>query len=213
MIVHDCRQGSEEWIKLRLGRPTCSQFDRIIAPRTLRASDGQAKYRTDLLIEWLTNEPIQSYTNEWTRRGIELESAALVWYELEYGCKTERPGFITRDDGLVGGSPDALVGSNGATEIKCPSPQVQQSYLAGKDPGYIGQCQGLLYVTEREWVDLLCYHPDLPPLVKRVERDERYQKALIPILEGFVMQLEQEKFRLSRARRPGSVGQATKDGG
>lgn len=201
MIVHDVEQGSADWWRVRLGIPTASGMDRIMSPKALRASSSSEEYRTTLLIEWLRGEPLEVEQNEWMVRGHEIEPQARAWYELERGCDVKRVGFITRDDGLVGCSPDGLCASTGILELKAPSPATMDKLIAGKDPGYIGQCQGLLYVTEREWVDLVCYHPEYTPVVKRIERDEKYQEALVPILEAFVMQLEIEKSRLARARR------------
>ena len=32
MIIHEVEQGSGDWLKLRLGIPTASEFDKIITP-------------------------------------------------------------------------------------------------------------------------------------------------------------------------------------
>ena len=38
--------------------------------------------------------------------------------------------------------------------------------------------QGQLYVSQRSWVDILCWHDVLPKLVRRVEPDEKFIAAL-----------------------------------
>ena len=40
--------------------------------------------------------------------------------------------------------------------------------------------QGQLYITQRSWVDILCWHDLLPKLIMRVEPDEKFIKALDP---------------------------------
>ncbi len=60
------------------------------------------------------------------------------------------------------------------------------------------QVQGELYVTGRRYVDLVSYHPELPPLIARVTRDEDYIALLHKQLGVFMdsvyamrLQLEQ----------------------
>jgi hypothetical protein len=38
--------------------------------------------------------------------------------------------------------------------------------------------QGQLYVSQRGWVDILCWHDVLPKVVMRVQPDEKFIKAL-----------------------------------
>jgi hypothetical protein len=38
--------------------------------------------------------------------------------------------------------------------------------------------QGQLYVSQRSWVDIVCWHDVLPKLVLRVEPDKTFIKAL-----------------------------------
>ena len=50
-------------------------------------------------------------------------------------------------------------------------------------PGlYVPQVQGQLLVTGREWCDFLSYHPDMKPLLVRVERDKNYISTLHNVL-------------------------------
>jgi hypothetical protein len=52
-------------------------------------------------------------------------------------------------------------------------------------PEHKAQTQGQLWVAEREWVDLICYWPSLPPFVKRAHRDEAYIKTLAVAVDKF----------------------------
>ena len=80
-------------------------------------------------------------------------------------------------------SPDGMIDENGVLEIKClPKNHISALLYYSKHgkapPDYIQQTQGQLFVTEREYVDLLYYHPDLPKIVIRQYPDEKIQTAL-----------------------------------
>ena len=52
------------------------------------------------------------------------------------------------------------------------------------------QVQGQLWVTGRRWSDTLSYHPELPPALIRIERDEEYIRTLANAVEAFAGLLE-----------------------
>ncbi len=41
-------------------------------------------------------------------------------------------------------------------------------------------------MCEREWVDLVSYHPEMPPVIVRCKRDDVYIKTLSTALAAFV---------------------------
>ena len=43
---------------------------------------------------------------------------------------------------------------------------------------YVAQCQGEMFVCERQWVDLVFYHPDLPRLCIRQTPDKQFVAML-----------------------------------
>ena len=45
--------------------------------------------------------------------------------------------------------------------------------------------QGQLYISQRSWVDIVCWHDVLPKLVKRVEADEKFIRVLDHELQIF----------------------------
>jgi hypothetical protein len=59
------------------------------------------------------------------------------------------------------------------------------------------QLQGQLYVSQRSWVDIVCWHDVLPKLVMRVEPDEKFITALNRELQIFNYFIERvmEKIR------------------
>lgn len=178
MKVYDCEQGSQEWIDLRLGIPTASCFDKIVTPETLKPSASIDGYASDLVAEMLTGEPLDGGSSGFMKRGTRMEPQAVPWYEFEYDVDTTKVGFITLDDGSVGCSPDRLVGVDGGLEIKCPSAGQHVKNIFGMTTKYRLQVQGCMYVTGRQWWDLLSYNPCIVPIVVRIHRDHECIDAI-----------------------------------
>lgn len=194
MKIYDVDQGSPQWAMLRAGRPTSSDFDKIITP-TGRPSAQAKAYRRKLIAEIMLKEPITTFESTyWIDRGKTLEPDAAALYELTYGVETKKVGFVTDDKGQYGCSPDRFVGNNGSLEIKCPAPQTHVSYLVdGKlDKDYYPQIQGHLFVTGFDWVDIFSYHPEMPPARIRVERDEIFLSSLAEEMESFLNLMNEE---------------------
>lgn len=194
MVTHDLEQRSPEWFALRLGKPTASAFDKVITPTGKPSSQAEA-YANLLLAEWITGQPGGMEANQWMQRGTDTEPEARAYYELETGAECRKVGFISTDSGRIGCSPDALVGDDGMLEIKVPAPHTHIEYLLSGDmpPKYKPQVQGQIYVSEREWCDFLSYHPDMPPVLVRVERDEAFIRELARILDDFCGRLERKR--------------------
>lgn len=188
MIHHDVEQGSGDWMRLRMGIPTASEFHKIITPKTRELSKQAKGYAYWLAAERLLGRPLESLVStEWMERGRELEPAAVRLYEFEREITTLRCGFLTTDDGRIGASPDRLIeGHAAAVEIKCPSPQVHLLYMReGFGEEYITQAQGQILVGELDWCDRYAYHPDMPPAATRTYRDEAFLTALRAALDQF----------------------------
>lgn len=172
---HFVPQYSEQWDRLRIGIPTSSGFDKIITP-TGKASAQWKKYCHALIAERVLNRRLESFMSPWMERGHELEADAVGQYELMRKIDTVEIGFVTTDDEKLGCSPDRLVGDDGLLELKVPAPQTQIEYLLEDElvKDYYPQLQGQLFVTGRKWVDIMAYHPEIPPVITRMERDEGY---------------------------------------
>lgn len=204
MRILDVVQGSPEWLNARLGIPTASAFDRVLTPAKLQPSAKAEAYRNQLLAEWFVGHPIDfDGTSGFMERGKELEPQARAAYEFHRDVDVQVTGFILRDDEMAGGSPDGLVGKDGGLEIKCPAIQTHLGYMLQPQDladEYRSQVQGNLYVSGRAWWDIMAFHPELPPVIVRVERDERYQAALATVLDAFVENLLACRAKLSPYR-------------
>jgi hypothetical protein len=197
MKVWTCKQGSPEWLHLRLGIPTASDFDKIITAGGKPSSQAEA-FRRHLLAEMLYGHPLEQFKSSWMERGSEMEGDACAYYEFTRDVAVGHVGIITDDAGTCGASPDGLVGENGLAEFKAPAPSTHIAYMlwdeVAKD--YRVQLQGQLWVSDREWVDICSYHPQLPEVVVRVGRDEAFIEKLAAEMARFNEKLFEERDRL-----------------
>src|SRR6185295_8779203 len=153
--IFDCEQNSPEWYAARLGIPTASMFKTVLAKgRDGGASVTRKDYMHKLAGEILTGEPMQNYQSQDMERGQIMEAEARDFYSFLSDAPLERVGFIR--NGNKGASPDSLIGKNGMVEFKSNSPHILiDNILRGEcPPEYVAQCQGGLWVAEREWIDL-----------------------------------------------------------
>lgn len=170
IIRRDIKQGTPEWLALRLGVVTASDADRVVTSKTLKPSAAQREYVSELVAETLIGAPLDFTTDKWRERGIMLEEEARGWYCLMRE-PVEEVAFIIRDDGLVGCSPDGIIEGRQGLEIKCPAAKTHVGYML--DPAtlvadYRLQVQFSLWVTG--WVswDLISYCPGLPTVLRHV---------------------------------------------
>lgn len=188
--VINCEQGTPEWFACRLGIPTASEFDSILANgRGGQPSKTRRTYMLKLIGERLTGEVAYNYQNEHMERGKEMEAEARDWYAFAANAEPQRVGFIR--NGNVGCSPDSLIGDEGMLEIKTKLAHLQADVLLGKElpPEHKAQVQGQLWVAERQWVDFVSYWPKMPPFKVRVYRDEEYIAHLAKMVGIFESEL------------------------
>lgn len=199
--IHEMPQGTPEWFAARLGLPTASQFATVMASgRGGAPSKTRQTYLYKLAGELLTGEPMDSFSNAHTERGHVMEPEARQFYAFMRDAEPELVGFIT--NGPKGCSPDSLIGKDGMLEIKTKLPHlmIAAHEHGGFPPEHVAQCQGQLWVAEREWVDLICYWPRMQPLIVRAYRDEDYIKSLSAAVDQFNDELAAlvEKYSPSR---------------
>jgi len=202
MRFHNVDQKSEEWIKLRLGVPTASDFDKIMTPKKMELSKSATKLAYRLIGEKLSPylpERAESYMSRAMEWGVQTENEARALYAMETDLVITNGGFCMTDDGHFGCSPDGLVGDEGGLELKCPEAGTHIEYLCnGVLPDeYKPQVHGQLIVTGRKWVDFMSYSINLPPFVVRVTPDlytEQLKKMLygefLPLLEAIRKKVE-----------------------
>ena len=173
---------------------TASSLGSQRAPTSTRSSPPQGKpskqwreYACVLIAERILQQKIEFYNSPAMERGLIVEAEAADWYEFDQDVTVQRAGFITDDRHRMGCSPDRLVGEDGLLEIKAPLPHTQVEYWISGEVGerFRPQLQGQLYISQRSWVDILCWHDVLPKLVVRVEPDDKFMAALDRELQIF----------------------------
>ncbi len=182
MKIVDCVQGTPEWHAARAGIPTASKFAVVLRKRGTTKGSASVERRRfiDILAgERITGQPASSYESADMIRGREMEPEARAAYAFINDVEPQLVGFATLDDGSAGCSPDSLIGSDGVLEIKTAAPHVLLEAMRGQFPAeHVAQCQGNLWILEREWIDLMLFWPRMKPKVFRARRDEAYIKDL-----------------------------------
>ena len=197
MIILTDEQGSPEWLASRLGRPSASMFSNLITTSG-KPSSSAKKYIAEMVAERLTGRSKPFYTNDHMERGNFLEPEAREAYEFITDLEVVETGFILHDSEEFGCSPDGLVANDGGLEVKCPSDGVHAGYLIdGKVPTkYYQQVQGCMWVTGRDWWDFMSYHPEMPHLLVRMERNEEFIEAMATEVNKAVETIVKETERL-----------------
>jgi hypothetical protein len=182
MQVIECQQGTPEWFAARLGIPTASKFSAVLAKGEGKT---RASYMRELASEIITGEVGESFQSMAMERGKQMEAEARDLYAFVHDAPLTQVGFIRNGD--RGCSPDSLVGDKGGVEIKTQRADLLiETLLRGTfPPEHKAQCQGFLWVAEREWVDLVVYWPRMPLFVSRAYRDEEYIRALSDAVDAF----------------------------
>lgn len=208
MIHHACVQGSEEWRRLRLGRPRASEMERVITPSKKETKDGVIKgwqpvkgearrnYLVYLLTELILDIPLNNVTTASMDHGHDFEPKARACYEMLKGIDVELCGLCETDDGKVVASPDGLVPAlRRSAEIKCPEkPENHVGYMLDEQrlvDEYWVQTQSQLYVLGADYdsTDLISYFGGMPMVCVNVPKHPEFQERLDEVLKLFTNDL------------------------
>lgn len=207
IVVQHMVQGTDAWIRARLGVLTASQVVKLVTP-TGKLSGQRSALAAALAAESVLGEPVDDFGGTyWTDRGSALEDEAGGYFALQTGHDPIAVGFVYRDESKTcGASPDWLVkdGDDWAcgVEVKCPKAATHVEYLMdAKATKYTPQVQFSLWVTGLPQWWFMSYFPGLPPLLKEVLPDPKWQDAFsehVPIFLGEVAAIRE---RLAPAYR------------
>lgn len=191
---HEVVQGSEEWLKLRIGKISASRAKDLLATVRYGEAAGYRNYKTELAVERITNTRYERYVTKQMEYGTETEAVAATMYQLHTGNVAKECGIFSIEGTNVVASPDRLVGYDGLIEIKCRElGNHVESIATGNVPDeYYKQIQFQLWVTNRTWADYVSYGDEMPEnsqvFIKRIERDEEVINEIIERVE----QIEQD---------------------
>lgn len=176
----NAEQESQNWMAQRAGCFTASRSSDLMAKTRSGPSASRGNLIARLAVERLTGRCVATYTNRAMERGVELEAEARDAYSFARGVAVDECGFIPHPTvASCGASPDGLIDDDGLLEVKCPTSEqkhVEALRNGGHADEYRWQLQHQLWVTGRQWVDAVSYHPEFPDglqlAITRVERDE-----------------------------------------
>ncbi len=167
MKIINVTQGSEEWLKLRLGKITGTRLKSVMGSRAV-----QDTLIYELVAEQLSGQAEEIYVNNAMRWGTDNEDEAVGMYESLTGIKTSVVGFcISEEFPFLALSPDRLVKSGKkqtgkkythAVEVKAPSTKTVIKYrLDGVVPSeYHWQVVCYFLVnTDLQTLDFIIYDP------------------------------------------------------
>ena len=190
MIIHrNIEQGSPEWFAVKLGKPSTSNFHRMMSNKvgTTYMGDTAKTYALELALERITGEITKIPMTEWMKRGIKLEPEARQHYmdntfrNVEEIGGIENFGCYCSTDGLV---VDKL--NDRLVEIKCHKGTIHYKHLM-KPTTFLNhhkwQLQGELWISERRVVDLYGYHPKFTENTMAIEMEVERNEEMIGALQ------------------------------
>lgn len=196
-------QGSPRWHELHRGRPTASEFGRIMTPKNRRLSKSAVHYAAELASQVASHNPTWFSENrtkppsQAMQNGKDTEPEARRYLAMEVDGLIEEVGFVATDDGRLGCSPDGLLARvdvdgvchwDKTIELKCPLAHSHAKYVLKNELPleYKCQCHGQLIVTGLDKGLFCSYSASWPrALVIPFERDD-FTEDLETTLEGFL---------------------------
>jgi putative phage-type endonuclease len=205
--MSDIEQGSPEWFAQRCGKATASRISDIVAKTKTGYSTSRANYMAQLVVERMTNQVAESYSNAAMEHGITFEPFARAAYELKTGNMVDQVGAIDHPRiAMSAASPDGLVGDDGCLEIKCPNTATHIDTLLGDEPAkkYYDQMQWQMVCANRSYCEFVSFDPRMPShlqlFVKRIERNDLYIAELENEVIRFLVEVDDKVKKLNEIK-------------
>lgn len=190
-------QGTEQWIKDRIGKATASRISDALAKIKSGWGASRANYAAELIMERLTDLPYPQYVSQAMAWGTQHEPEAVATYSLMIEEEVTTVGFVPHPTiPMAGASPDRLVGEAGLAEFKCPNTATHiATLMGGSIPNeYIIQMQFQMACTWRHWCDWNSYDPRMPVnmrlFTKRIYRDQAYIREIEGQVAAFLKEVD-----------------------
>jgi hypothetical protein len=182
-IITDIEQGTDAWFAMRLGIPSASRAAQILT-KTSGPSKSQLPYMEELAWEIITGTKEDGYKNENMQAGNDVEDKARTFFELAHKVTITQVGciFPSEEDHSCLASPDGLIMDleEGFETKLATKRKIQTERLKNREPDNEHWCQMQFSLMVSGWKvwNYQSYHPELPKLNLRIERDEKYISAL-----------------------------------
>jgi putative phage-type endonuclease len=186
-------QGSEEWVKQRLGKVTASVIHKVYSDKLTATKKNLMR---SLALERLSGSRMSNIKTVDMARGLAIEPLARKAYEIATQQKVSLVGFISHPDiKNAGASPDGLIGEKGFIEIKCLNIRNHNQIIKNKKipKQYYYQMQFQLACSQREWGDFVAYHPEADEslYIERVAPEHNIIQELQSKVINFLTDVEQ----------------------
>lgn len=203
-MIHDIPQGTDAWLTLRLGKATASRMADITARTKTGFGASRESYKAQLVVERLTGQCQDTFTNAAMQWGTANEPFARTAYCEDRLCTVREVGFVEHPTiANAGCSPDGLVGEDGLTEFKCPESKTHIATLLGSSfpDKYVKQALWqMACLPERQWCDLVSFDPRMPELmrlfIQRIPRDDTAIAALEAEVAAFLAEVDETERKL-----------------
>lgn len=204
MIQLKLTQGDSEWKQARAGKVTASRAkDARDKLKSGAASGKQIAYACQVALERVSGQPADATFENWQmREGHVQEPIARAAYERRTGNLVDEVGAFATDDDLFLYSPDGIIDGDGLLEVKTLfSPERIMTIVGNGDVSdFIDQCMFGLWLTGRQWIDLVIWVPSLEHLsIRRIQRDDDYIEAMEADLIAFAKLVTQYENTLRTA--------------
>lgn len=186
-------QGSEEWLKLKLGVISASNVYKVVAKKD---SETRLTYLCDLVAQVCTGEQ-EEINSKYLKWGNDNEAAARSSYEMLEDVKTVQVPFVFKDENFREGcSPDGLIENVRGAEIKCPynATNFVKFFTQEKVKSeYEWQMQYQMRILECDTYDAVQYHPNMRANQIKVHQfkiDSEMQKKMDDCIPEFILDMD-----------------------
>lgn len=160
-------QGSESWLKARMGKVTASKLSDLMKKTKYGESTYKTRLRMELAIERLTGKSASpNFMNQAMQDGVEREPDARRLFEAITGKDVALCGSFDHPEIVnTSASPDGIIRDEDAVlELKCPTHITHAKNLLSETmpKNYEYQVQWQIACTESEYAYFASYHPDFP---------------------------------------------------
>lgn len=206
LIILNEQQGSDAWLKARLGVITASNAHALLLSKnskTPKYKEARETYMLQLINEICTgqHEEINAKALEWGKLN---EDAAIAAYELISGKEVEKISLVYKDESRrAGASADfRLPGQNHGGECKCPINGINHlNFILNSEikDEYMTQMQFGMFCTGWDFWDFTSYNPRMPKKMLHyvtIERDLELMSYFDYEVPKFIYEMDQKLAQL-----------------